>query len=147
MKKLWTLFALVLAGCTGANDGTYTTSIFNPAPPQTIRNEKCENIPAVRIFQVLDNFALAFTCEKSEYRDNYSCLGMTVYVPKDKNDLLYDDKIIKPKDGQCISFNGTYKYDTKGDRGKTVPKLKMVDAEIPNPEYIKWEKTQQEKIQ
>ena len=143
MKKLSLFLGLMLVGCVGAKDGTYRTSIFNPAPPQVIRNEKCEDVPAVKIFQVLDNFALAFVCES--YSDSDSCFGMTVYVPKKKDSMFYDGKIIRPEDGECISFNGTYKYQSKDGMQHTVPKIKMADAEFPNPEYEQWEKEQQEK--
>lgn len=143
MKKSLLFLALALVGCVGAKEGTYTTSIFNPAPPQIIQNEKCEDIPAVQVFQVLDDYALANVCKKREYSDDYSCLGMTVYVLKNKDELLYDDKIIEPKEGQCISFSGTYKYEAKSKVIKTVPKMKMIDAEISNPEYDRWLKEQE----
>lgn len=140
------LLSLMLAGCVNSqNDGLYSTSIFNPAPPQTIRNEKCEDVPAVKIFQVLDDYALADTCEKSSYTEKYSCYGMTVYVQKGKNELFYDNKIIEPKGDQCISYSGTYKYESQNGAQHTVPKIKIINAEIPNPAYQKWENEQKKK--
>ena len=146
MKKSFIMLSLLLTACVGSqNDDLHTTSIFNPAPAQTIRNEKCENVPAIKLFQVLDNFALAYTCEERSYSDEYSCYGMTVYVPKNKNELFYDDKIIEPKEGQCISYNGTYKYESRNGAQHTVPKVKIIESELPNPEYQKWVKGQEKK--
>lgn len=137
MKKSLLLFAIVLAGCAKVGDGMYRTSIFNPAPPQMIRNEKCEDIPAVKVSQVLSNYVLADVVKTGTDR-------VIVAVPKSKGESYYNDKIIEPKEGQCISFSGTYKYRANDEQTRTVPKIKMVDAEVPNPEYEEWLKEQAE---
>ena len=142
MKKIFLLLCILplLAGCV-KNSGT--SSIFSTEPAQTIRNEKCEDIPAVKIFQVLDDFSLANTCDSAKYTEGLHCFGYTVYVPKEKGELYFDDKVIKPKDGQCISYSGTYQYEAKNGSEKTVPKVKIVNSEVPNPEYKKWLKEQE----
>ncbi len=145
MKRIFLLLCILslLAGCARKS---ITSSIFSIEPAQTIRNEKCENdVSAIKIFQVVDDFALATTCEYGEYTNDLHCFGYTVYIPKEKGQLYFDGKVIKPKDGQCISYSGTYQYEAKNGSEKTVPKVKMIDAEVPNPEYKKWLKEQEKK--
>ena len=97
---------------------------------ELVLNEKCEDIPAVKIFQVLDKFALANACETNEYDKDLTCFGLTVYVPKKEGKIYYDDQIIKPSKKQCISFEETYQYEAgRGEfkRMKTVPVLKIIN--------------------
>ena len=53
--------------------------------------------------------------------------------------------VVQPKDGQCFTYGGTYKYESKNGVQHTVPKVKFVDAETPNPEYQKWLNEQKKK--
>ncbi|MBQ4472168.1 MAG: hypothetical protein II942_02870 [Alphaproteobacteria bacterium] len=154
MKKSLVFFALALVGCVGAKEGTYTTSIFNPAPPQMIRNEKCEDIPAIRVFQVLDKSILARACEYGKYTGDLFCDGYVIYMKKEKGKIYYDDLKIEPKNNECFMYVDSYTYetqqynkDTKSFEKKTVPVAKIVDAEVPNPEYDKWLKEQEKKGQ
>lgn len=98
-------------------------------PHENIKNPKCQSFKAVQIFQVLDNFALASTCD-----DDY-CSGIVVYVPKEKGKLYYDEQKITPPKNRCFGFNGTYQYETKDERNKTVPKIQFINATVPNPKY------------
>ena len=122
MRKLFFISAALLCGCAQISDRV--KSFLSP-------NEKCENIPAVEIFQVTDKFALASACEYLPYSENYSqnfsCTGMTVYVAKTADDLFYDELILEPPRGKCISFSGTYQYETNFGTVKTIPVLKMID--------------------
>ncbi len=133
------LSCLVLFGCAGSNICTESNILETiSAPPKTIPNQKCENVPAVKVFQVLDTFALATACKYSEYTNNLMCWGHTVYINKEKDKIYYDDQIIKPEDGKCIVYYGTYKYESKDKIIRTIPKIKFVKAEIENPEYKKY---------
>lgn len=143
MKKYFIILScLILFGCTENNILETVT-----APSKTIHNQKCENVPAVRVFQVLDTFALATTCEYGKYTGDLYCWGHTVYVPKDKGKIYYDDQIIKPEEDKCIVYSGTYKYESEDERVRTVPKIKFVKDEIENPEYTKWVKENKKKEQ
>lgn len=134
MKKIKFLAFVLLSGCA------VTESIF--APPKMINNPKCEEIHSVKLFQVLDRFALAQTCSISEISDD-----LTVYVPKEKNKLYYDNLLIEPEKDMCISYSGTYSYESNDGAIRTVPKLKFVKKKIENPAYKKFleEKSKKEK--
>ena len=80
---------------------------------------KCADIQSYKIFQVLNNGALASACE-----DKY-CNGMTVFLPTKKDEDYYDDKMITAPKGQCIAYKGVFKYEV-GPRNKTVPILMFI---------------------
>lgn len=112
-------------------------------PSETIPNPKCENIPALEVFQVLDKFVLANTCEDRSY--GMFCSFPVVYVEKEKGKIYYDDQKIIPSSDQCFEYVGTYKYTTRAEANKVVPKAKLVSATVPNPEYEIWKKEQENK--
>lgn len=136
MKKGY-LFVLcaILAGCA-------TLQTINK-PSETIPNPKCENIAALEVFQVLDKFVLTNTCEERSY--GMFCSFPVVYVEKEKDKIYYDDQKIVPAEDQCFEYVGTYKYTTKAESNKVVPKAKLVPARIANPEYEIWKKEQANK--
>lgn len=129
MKKA-PLYALLLCLCGCAETGTFSEagkSLFS----RTVKNEKCEDIEAVKVFQVTKDFSLGNVCEESSY--GISCFGHVVYIPKEKGKLYYDDQIIKPESGKCFSYSSTYQYeDCIGYlcRQRTVPVIEFVDEEI-----------------
>ena len=136
----------LLAGCVYVQPvDSPVVSASGNIPEKTIKNEKCENIPAVRIFQVMDDFALAWTCNSAKYTDDLYCFGYEVYIPKEKGQLYFDDKVVTPGKGKCISFNSVYSYEDILEGRRTIPMIKMIDAEVPNPEYKKWLKEQEKK--
>ena len=116
---------------------------MGPKPDETIRNPKCENIVALRVFQTLDKFVLADTCEET---DSQYCFGHIVYFEKEKDKIYYDEQKIIPSSEQCFAYVGTYKYTTRAESTKVVPKAKLVSARIPNPEYEIWKKEQENKL-
>ena len=140
MKKILLIALFLVAGCVS------TTGMF--APSKTIRNPECKDIDVIDVSQVLDNFILGDVCEKysyyswgkryCEYENEH-----WVYLAKKKGEVYYDNQKIQVPENKCITYVGSYTYETKGGFNKTVPKVKMIDAEIPNPEYQKWEKEQQ----
>lgn len=81
-------------------------------------NEKClPNVQEVEVIQVLgDTGALAMACDNSSY-----CTGMTVAIPSNEKDDLWDKKRIKAPKEKCFIANGTYKYISKDGNDKTVP--------------------------
>ncbi|MBD5400886.1 hypothetical protein HDR61_04045 [bacterium] len=92
------------------------------------QNPKCEDITEVQVLQTLDDGALALNCDKN-IRD--SCFGIVVFVPKQKDVLLYDKKKISAPQGQCFVFNDVYSYINKEGDGKTVPMIGFEDR-FPN---------------
>jgi hypothetical protein len=90
------------------------------------RNKDCEDIDEIKIFQVINDGALAFECKETRYND--CSYGITVFVPSKVNKDYYDGMRIKVPHGKCISFKGTYKYITKESDLKTVPKIEIIDA-------------------
>lgn len=86
---------------------------------QRERNPRCENVQEIEVFQVFGDGALAFTCKRTSYDD--CAWGITVAVPKDLSDILYDkQRIIAPKD-KCIVYTSTYQYKNKDGDTNTVP--------------------------
>lgn len=136
MKKIFLfLLSIVLVGCVQIQN-------LNK-PSKTIPNPKCENIVALEVFQVLDKFVLTNTCRNESF--GLFCSFPVVYVEKEKDKIYYDDQKIIPTSDQCFAYVGTYKYTTKAESEKVVPKAKLVSATIDNPEYEIWEKEQQSK--
>ena len=134
MKKIYScVFSIVLAGCAALQTVN--------KPSETVPNPKCENIPALEVFQVLDKFVLANTCEDKSY--GMFCSFPVVYVEKEKDKIYYDDQKIIPSSDQCFEYVGTYKYTTRAEANKVVPKAKLVPSRIPNPEYEVWKKEQE----
>lgn len=111
MSKFIMLFAILsLAGCVNQIE---SGSEYKP-----VYNEDCEDIKAVKVFQTLNDGALASVCDSS-YSD--ICMGATVFVPKSLDKTMWDDKKITPPQGKCFVFNDVYKYTSKNDRSRTVP--------------------------
>ena len=136
MKNVWlSALSIVLVGCA-------TLQTINK-PSETIANPKCENIPAVEVFQVLDKFVLANACE-AKYGDICFFRKHVVYLAKEKDKIYYDDQKIVPSSDQCFEYVGTYKYTTKAESEKVVPKAKLVSSRIANPEYDSWKKEQEQ---
>lgn len=109
----------LLAGCAPLDD----INIQYIAPE---RNENCQDIAEVEIFQTLNGYALASVCD---HKGDTFCLGMTVRV-NEYTEPLYDKKRVSAPNGKCIVFNETYKYETKDNSIKTVP---VIDFEY---EYL-----------
>lgn len=111
MSKFVVLFvAFALLGCVNQ---TESGSNYKPT-----YNEDCEDVKAVKVFQTLNDGALASVCDSS-YSD--ICMGATVFVPKLLDKTMWDDKKITPPKGKCFVFNDVYKYTSKDERNRTVP--------------------------
>ncbi|MBQ8346930.1 MAG: hypothetical protein IJY17_04945 [Alphaproteobacteria bacterium] len=129
MKKPLFFIYLILCSCSQFNTLSQPfTKNENCEEIAATKNENCEEIAAVKIFQVLDTFALALSCQENySYSNGLSCYGLTVYVPKEEGKIYYDNQIIKPKAGKCISFDSTYQYESKDGNIHTVPILKFIN--------------------
>lgn len=111
MSKFVVLFSVfALLGCVNQIE---SGSEYKP-----VYNEDCEDIKAIKVFQTLNDGALASVCDSS-YSD--ICMGATVFVPKSLDKTMWDDKKITPPKGKCFVFNEVYKYTSKDDRNRTVP--------------------------
>jgi hypothetical protein len=130
MKKLFLIFPIVCCGCAEVQNLS--------APSETILNDKCADVQRFEIFYVYDKGgALAKTCNVGENRCRF---GMTVFVPERKGEYYWDYKVIEAPIGKCIAYDGVYRYSTVEGSSATVPKLKIVDFEIPNPAYVQYKK-------
>ena len=104
------LFLFIVLSLVGVSETIYAQS-----------ETKCADIQKYKIFQVLNNGALAYACEEQYGRE--LCYGMVVFLPTKKDEDYYDDKIIAAPKGQCIAYDGVYKYVTSSGNNKTVPML------------------------
>lgn len=135
MKIAFLIFPLFLVACA---EQSFIQKIS--APSETIHNEKCAEIQKYRIFQVIDNGSLAMACENTYGIE--SCLGLTVFIPKEKGKIYYDDMIVEPSTDKCIIYADVYRYTTNRGDTRTVPKIKFENKDIPNPDFVEWQKTQ-----
>ena len=133
MKKFLLILCMILCGCS-----------FVTIPPEKIRNPKCSYFGDER-FEILQTLsyrggALAHLCE---YKYGMSCWpGMLVFLVKPDDVMFYDDKIIYVNSDKCLMIDGVYEYTTKENVLKTVPKLKLVESYIANPDYLEWQEKQ-----
>lgn len=92
----------------------------------------------------MDYGILAHLCptDYPSYFDNVfdACAlkGDVVFMPvkKSQNDFVDDQKITLP-DELCFVPDGVFKYSTVKDREKTVRKITIIEAVVPNPELKK----------
>lgn len=116
MKRLSLLLAVLLCACSPLLNSESTNGL------KAEKNSSCADFNRIKVFQTLDNFALANVCDSS-YSD--LCIGMVVRIDKDWNMELWDDKVITPPEGKCFIYDGTYQYETKAESKKTVPVLRF----------------------
>lgn len=127
MKKIVLPLFLLLSACNIISSRDINSDI-----PETIKNPECEKGQKFEIFQTLDNGALAARCDSAYY-----CNGLTAFIPNNKDVEYFDGKQITLGREECFIYDGTYKYFNQNDTHKTVPKLKITSARIPNPDYLK----------
>jgi hypothetical protein len=130
---LMLLTSVLLTSCAAIQRVTATQ-------PDKIRNENCMESPRLEVVQVVDTGILAYLCPVNfpDYYDDAfdACInkGDVVYMPvsQRKNDYVDDQKVTLPQD-KCFSADGTYKFVSTKNIMKTVRKIKIVEAEVPNP--------------
>lgn len=154
------LLSLVLCSCSGL--------LAPEAPKKTIRNPECFPSHALKVFQVDDKYSLVqlYYCYETngDTDTNRSCKSG---LRKQFNDEIFAAdmrQVIGEKDWKtetkklydgytvalgpyCMVPDGTYTYYNTIGTKKTIRKLKMIESEIPNPEYQKWQEEQAEKDQ
>ncbi len=140
MEKLIVILLAIICGCNTIKPSSSLNE--NQGPNKTIRNPKCEDIYSFQVFQVLNNYVLANVCDgnSSDY-----CYGHVVYFQRERGKIYFDDQRINVKQGECPIYVGTFQYVTRDGLVKTVPKVKIVDSEMPNPEYGEWLKNKNKK--
>lgn len=154
MKKV-ILLGLLLCSCVGL-----TTQ---PVPPKTIRNPDCFPSHELKVFQVNDKYSLIqlYYCHPADGDTDVarSCkarrqqmFGGEVFATDMRQVIGEKDWKIESKklyDGYTVTFgaycmvlDGTYTYYNTIGTKKTIRKLKMIESQIPNPEYKKWQEEQ-----
>ena len=115
MKKPIIILSFIIYGCSS----NITTN-----------NEKCEDIKTVKIFQTLEDGALANKCEFNWDLLTTECssFNQVVFISNQNGIEYYDGKKIKISNGKCIVQDGVYKYINKNEIIRTVPKLKVVNT-------------------
>lgn len=82
------------------------------------------NENSFKVFQVLDNHAALVNAKSSEGRDWY--FGAVYLLTNDDNKYYYDDEIVEVPYGKVARQVGIYQYQTKSEREKTVPIIKIM---------------------
>lgn len=108
----------------------------------TIRSEKCLDSSKLKVLQVVDDGVLAFRCPTdypSYYNDAFEACtvkGELSYlpVPTGENDYVDGQRVTLDKT-KCFANDGTYSYTAKNDVKKTVRRIRVIDAQVPNPAY------------
>lgn len=117
MKKTILLLALLLCGCTEFTSSTNFTMTKNLE-----RNPDCMSMSRFKVFQVLeDNYALAIECRSDDY--DY-CFGAVVLLTPMSGIDFYDDMFVTVPAKKCAIQDGVYRYETKNNSLKTVPRIK-----------------------
>ena len=128
---------LFLGSLLSACSSTFNLSV----PPEKIRNPDCSYFSDER-FEILQTLsyrggALANVCE---YKYGMSCWhGMVVFLEKPDNVTFYDEQMININSDKCLMIDGVYEYTTTEKVLKTVPKLKLIEGYLANPEYAEWQ--------
>jgi hypothetical protein len=117
MKKTILLLALLLCGCTELAQPENFTMAKNLE-----HNPDCMDMHKFKIFQVLgDNYALANECRSDDY--DY-CFGAVVLLTPMSGIDFYDDMFVTVPAKKCAIQDGVYRYETKNNSLKTVPRIK-----------------------
>lgn len=141
-RILFFTFLITLTGCANLPTSKTSSSIFSK--PTVVRHEACYETPHMKVFQVMDYGILAHLCPTDfpSYYDNVfdACAvkGDVVFMPvkKSQNDFVDDQRITLPEE-LCFAPDGVFKYSTVSDREKTVRKITIIEAVVPNPELKK----------
>lgn len=111
--------------------------------PTTVRDSRCYQSPHLKVFQVLDDGALAHICPAVSPYYTLSvfeaCFSGDLVFLKNSTRLrsvagsLVDDQKITLDETKCFVPSGTYTYFTTKDLKKTVREVELQEALIPNP--------------
>ena len=123
MRKLFLIFPLILAACTG---------MF--APPATVDDERCETPRMFRVFELRQGGALAVACDVHPG----SCQGQLAFFRNEADTELYVDKLIRVSPYECFVFDGAYQFRTTDGRQRFAPYIHTIRSQVPNPAYADW---------
>ena len=112
MKRFLVLLSLILSGCS--QNSPMNVPLFQS---NTEHNDNCMNMRRFKVLQVLElNHALAHECNTGEL----CALNPVVLLTPMRGVDYYDDMIVTIPTDKCAVQDGTYKYETKDKRIKTV---------------------------
>ncbi len=133
MKKTILLLALMLCGCTELTQKVNSTVFQTPE-----RNPDCMSMYRFKVFQVLgDNYALADECRSD---DSDYCFGAVVLLTPISGVDFYDDMFVTVPAKKCAVQDGVYRYETKNNSFKTVPRVKYDYEFAPETEEEKMQR-------
>lgn len=112
-----TIAVLLVIGIAYSNSNTAKSDI-TIAEQQTVFTTATK----FQVFQVLGDGALA-NCEEKGYSTSFFT-GPVVYIVADKQNLFYDDQVIKVPKGKKAMQIGTFRYETQLGE-KVVPVIKI----------------------
>lgn len=111
MKRFFILLSLILSGCYQNSSMSLNVEY----------NENCINMRTFKIFQVIgSNYALANECNNI---DRLCAFNPVVLLTPMRGFDFYDDMIFTIPSNKCAVQKGTYQYETKDERYKTVPRI------------------------
>jgi len=90
---------------------------------ENFENGEIINEKSFQVFQVLEDNA-ALVNGKSEY-GMYT--GTTYLLIGKEGTTFYDEQIVEVPQGNVVRMNGTFRYTTRGDLDKTVPKIMILE--------------------
>lgn len=108
---LFLLLKLFLSGCAGVSkDG-----------------QQCFEFQRFEVLQGLYGGALAYGCP---WYESWCISNPVVYLVASDDVDYYDDQIVSTNSTMCWVQDGVYRYETKQEITKTVPKLKLVEKKL-----------------
>ena len=125
MKKLILFLPILFVGC----------AMFKPS--EMMRKSECLDADYIDISQVLDDGLLGKICVYTNGRAYY-CGDLDVFLEiKTKNKNYVDGLRAIFDKTECPIKTGTYSYTTIFGAKKTIYKIRMTEAQIPNPDFAK----------
>lgn len=116
MKKTILLLALLLCSCTEP-----TPSANFTMGKSLERNPNCMDMHKFKVFQVLeDNYALANECNS----DDLCAYNPVVLLTPMSGVDFYDGMLVAVPAKKCAIQDGVYRYETKNNFLKTVPRIR-----------------------
>lgn len=121
MKKtiFFILLVLLLCCCAELTPTANLTTV-----PKLERNPDCMSMHRFKVFQTFeDKYALAYECKNDDGVLKDSCLGAVVLLTPMSGIDFYDDMLVTIPEKKCAVQNGVYRYETRDNFIKTVPRI------------------------
>ncbi len=134
-KILFLFFVSLISSCTARQEENITSDTRQITEhseqhteqnkkdiPEKQKNKKCMDMEHFKIIQVFqDNSALAKKCDSIS--DKYCSFPVVLLTPQQGVDY-YDDMYVGLPDNKCAVQDGVYRYETRQEIIKTVPRIK-----------------------